>query len=63
MLDLVKTSRQTKPGPDANAQQLADDWFDERDQDEDFKTRIRAARSMLKQIRSYQLAQRTIRMV
>jgi hypothetical protein len=46
MLELVKSSRQTKPGSDATPQQLAA-WIDERDQDEDYKMRIRAARSML----------------
>jgi hypothetical protein len=46
MLELVKISRQTKPGPDATPQQLAA-WFDERDQDQDYKTRVRAALSTL----------------
>jgi len=46
MLELVTVSRQTKPGPDATPQQLAA-WFDERDQDQDYKTRVRAALSTL----------------
>jgi hypothetical protein len=46
MLELVKTSQQSKPGPDATPQQLAA-WFDERDQDQDYKTSVRAALSTL----------------
>jgi hypothetical protein len=47
MLKLAEISRQTKPGPDATPQQLAA-WFDERGEDQDYKTRVRAALSTLK---------------
>jgi len=42
LLDLVEISRQNKPGPGATPQQLAV-WFDQRDDDEDYKMRIRIA--------------------
>lgn len=42
LLDLVKTARQNKPGPDATPQQLVA-WFDQRDDDEDYKMRVRPA--------------------
>lgn len=47
MLELVAISRQTKLGPDASPQQLGA-WFDGRDEDQDYKTRVRAALSTLK---------------
>jgi hypothetical protein len=47
LLELVEISRRTKPGPDATLQQLAA-WFDERDQDQDYGTRVRTALSALK---------------
>jgi hypothetical protein len=46
LLELVKISRQTKRGPDATPQQLAA-WFDQRDQDEDYRMRVRPALSTL----------------
>lgn len=46
LLELVEISRQTKPGPDATPQQLAD-WFDQRDEDEDYRMRVRPALSTL----------------
>ena len=47
LLELVEVSRRTKPGPGATPQQLAT-WFDERDEDQDYKARVRAALSTLK---------------
>jgi hypothetical protein len=47
LLELIETSHRTKPGPDATPQQLAT-WFDERDADQDYKTRVRTALSTLK---------------
>jgi hypothetical protein len=42
LLELVEISRQTKPGPDATPRQLAA-WFDQRDEDEDYRMRVRSA--------------------
>jgi len=47
MLELVEVSRKTKPGPNATPQELGA-WFDERDQDQDYTTRVRAKLSTLK---------------
>lgn len=47
LLELVENSRQSKPGPHATPQQLAD-WFDQREEDEDYKMRVRPALSTLR---------------
>ena len=45
--DVVELSRQTKPGPDATPEQLAA-WFDERDEDDAYRMRVRTALSTLR---------------
>ena len=47
LLELVEMSRKTKPGPGATPQELAD-WFDQRDEDEDYKMSVREVLSSLK---------------
>jgi hypothetical protein len=42
VLDLVEIARQSKPGPDATPQQLVD-WFDQRDNNENYQMRMRPA--------------------
>jgi hypothetical protein len=46
LLDLVEISPQNKPGPDATPQPLAA-WFDQRDEDEEYKMRVDPALSTL----------------
>jgi hypothetical protein len=46
LVDLVRIAHQNKPGPDATTQQLVT-WFDQRDEDEEYKLRVRPALSTL----------------
>jgi hypothetical protein len=48
LLLIVELSCQTKPGPGAGPADLAA-WFDERDEDLDYKKRVRAALTNVKQ--------------
>jgi hypothetical protein len=48
LLELVEISRRSKPGSNATPQQLAS-WFDQRDEDEEFRLHVRPALSSLRQ--------------
>ena len=48
LVDLVEASHRTKPPLDATPQQIVE-WFDKREEDEDYKTRVRPALSRVKQ--------------
>jgi len=47
LVDLVNLAHQDKPSPNATPQQLVD-WFDQRDEDEEYKLRVRPALSTLR---------------
>jgi hypothetical protein len=48
LLRLVELSRQSKPGPNATPQQLAN-WFDQREADETYTGRVRPRLSSLRE--------------
>jgi hypothetical protein len=47
LLDIMDVSRRTKPGPGASPQDLAA-WFDEREEDLDYKQQVRTALSKVR---------------
>ena len=47
LLDIMEVSRRTKTGPSASPQDLAA-WFDEREEDLDYKQRVRTALSKVR---------------